>query len=240
MNYLLSYGGGVNSTALILLMEDACEFVDIFDQLHILFADTGCEHPQTYTYLEQMDAYLAQRGQRIIRVSAEQPLLEMCHERNFLPSRMNRWCTREAKLNPLWIYEGQTFHIDYRRDELQLIRFIGIDAGEVHRVRASKQKQVKQRYPLIEYNLDRQGCQKLIERKGLPLPRKSGCFMCPFAARHELARLSIEYPHLFEQALQLEHTVNKVWKERKEPFHLSSVRSAVRFFADTGTSNGKL
>ena len=124
---------------------------------------------------------------------------------------MNRWCTREAKLNPLWGYEEQTFHLDYRRDERQLIRFIGIDAGEVHRVHASKQKQVKQRYPLIEYNLDRQGCQKLIERKGLALPRKSGCFMCPFAARHELARLSIEYPELFEQALQLEHTVNEAW-----------------------------
>jgi hypothetical protein len=220
MNYLLSYGAGVNSTAMILLMETTCEFQAIFHQLHIVFADTGSEHPQTYTFLETMDGYLAQRGQRIRRVRAEQTLLEMCHQRKFLPSRMSRWCTVESKLKPLWDYEKRVFGINPNRNELQVTRFIGIDAGESHRIRHVPQRYAVHRYPLIEYDLDREACQRLIEKSGLPVPRKSGCYLCPFSARHELAQLSIEHPDLFEAMLQLEHTVNATWKVREAPFHL--------------------
>lgn len=220
MNYLLSYGGGVNSTAMILLMEETCEFQEIFSELHIVFADTGVEHPKTYDFLEVMDTYLAERGQRLIRVEAEKTLLEMCQERNFLPSRMSRWCTKESKLNPLWDYEKEVFKLNPKNNEVQLIRFIGIDAGESHRVRVSGYKHIKQRYPLIEYDLDRDACIRLIEKRGLLVPKKSGCFFCPFSSRHELARLSIEYPLLFDEAVRLEQSVNEAWQQRREPFYL--------------------
>ncbi|MCH8293295.1 phosphoadenosine phosphosulfate reductase family protein [Candidatus Poribacteria bacterium] len=220
MNYLLSYGGGVNSTAMILLMEDTCEFQEIFQELHIVFADTGVEHPETYAYLDTMDAYLSDREQRLVRVAPEKSLLEMCKERNFLPSRMSRWCTKEVKLNPLWKYEAQVFTLNPKSEKVQLMRFIGIDAGESHRVRVSGYRHIKQRYPLIKYDLDRTACIRLIERRGLPVPKKSGCYFCPFSSRHELARLSIEYPQLFDEALRLEQSVNEAWSERKEPFHL--------------------
>ena len=220
MHYLLSYGAGVNSTAMILLMETTCEFQAIFHQLHIVFADTGSEHPQTYTFLETMDGYLAQRGQRIRRVRAEQTLLEMCHQRKFLPSRMSRWCTVESKLKPLWDYEKRVFGLNPNKAFLQVTRFIGIDAGESHRIRHVPQRYAVHRYPLVEYDLDREACQRLIERSGLPLPRKSGCVICPFASRHELARLSIEYPELYAEAVQLEKTVNNSSSNRREPFYL--------------------
>lgn len=222
MYNLLSYGAGVNSTAMILLMEDACEFRDVFPQLHIVFADTGAENPETYAYLKTMDAYLFERGQRIVRVSAEKTLLEMCHERHFLPSRLNRWCTVEAKLNPLWDYEQEAFSLDPQSDAVQLVRYIGIDAGEAHRVRVPGQRYIHHRYPLIEYDLNRTACQRLIEKRGLPVPRKSGCFFCPFTSRYELAKLSIEHPDLFQAALHLEQAVNAEWSERSEPFYLIS------------------
>ncbi len=220
MNYLLSYGGGVNSTAMILLMEETCEFQEIFPEFHIVFADTGVEHPQTYDSLEVMNTYLEERGQRLIRVAAEKTLLEMCQERNFLPSRMSRWCTMAVKLNPLWDYEERVFKLNSKSEEVQLIRFIGIDAGEAHRVRTSSKRHVEHRYPLIEYDLDREACLRLIEKRGLLVPKKSGCFFCPFSSRHELARLSIEYPKLFDEAVRLEQSVNEAWQQRREPFYL--------------------
>ena len=220
MNYLLSYGAGVNSTAMILLIEQTCALREIFPTMHIVFADTGVEHPQTVAYLTTIESYLNERGQRLIRVKAEQTLLEMCQERNFLPSRMSRWCTTESKLKPLWDYEKRVFGINPNRNELQVTRFIGIDAGESHRIRHVPQRYAVHRYPLIEYDLDREACQRLIEKSGLPVPRKSGCYLCPFSARHELAQLSIEHPDLFEAMLQLEHTVNATWKVREAPFHL--------------------
>ena len=43
---MVSYGGGVNSTALLVGLHQHRIPVDL-----ILFADTGAEHPHTYAYL---------------------------------------------------------------------------------------------------------------------------------------------------------------------------------------------
>ena len=44
---MVSYGGGANSTALLIGLHQHRIPVDL-----ILFADTGAEHPHTYAYLE--------------------------------------------------------------------------------------------------------------------------------------------------------------------------------------------
>ena len=50
---MVSYGGGVNSTALLIGLHQHRIPVDL-----ILFADTGAEHPHTYAYLDVMDRWL--------------------------------------------------------------------------------------------------------------------------------------------------------------------------------------
>ena len=54
---MVSYGGGVNSTALLIGLHQHRIPVDL-----ILFADTGAEHPHTYTYLDVMDRWLKDHG----------------------------------------------------------------------------------------------------------------------------------------------------------------------------------
>ena len=54
---MVSYGGGVNSTALLIGLHQHRIPVDL-----ILFADTGAEHPHTYAYLEVMDDWLKGHG----------------------------------------------------------------------------------------------------------------------------------------------------------------------------------
>ena len=46
---MVSYGGGVNSTALLIGLHQHRIPVDL-----ILFADTGAEHPHTYAYVDDM------------------------------------------------------------------------------------------------------------------------------------------------------------------------------------------
>ena len=61
---MVSYGGGANSTALLIGLHQHRIPVDL-----ILFADTGAEHPHTYAYLEVMDRWLKDHGMPpIIRV----------------------------------------------------------------------------------------------------------------------------------------------------------------------------
>ena len=63
---LISYGGGVNSTAMtIMLVNDGWRGP-------IVFADTGAEWPETYCYMDYFEAeWLAPRGLTITRLGAE-------------------------------------------------------------------------------------------------------------------------------------------------------------------------
>ena len=54
---IVSYGGGANSTALLIGLHQHRIPVDL-----ILFADTGGEHPHTYAYLDIMDRWLKEHG----------------------------------------------------------------------------------------------------------------------------------------------------------------------------------
>ena len=54
---MVSYGGGANSTALLVGLHQRRIPVDL-----ILFADTGAEHPHTYAYLDIMDSWLKDHG----------------------------------------------------------------------------------------------------------------------------------------------------------------------------------
>ena len=54
MKLVVSYGGGVNSTAMLVGMAERGERPDA-----IAFADTGDEKPETYQYLWGLNAWLA-------------------------------------------------------------------------------------------------------------------------------------------------------------------------------------
>ena len=54
---IVSYGGGANSTALLIGLHQHRIPVDL-----ILFADTGAEHPHTYAYLNIMDRWLKEHA----------------------------------------------------------------------------------------------------------------------------------------------------------------------------------
>ena len=54
---ILAYGGGTNSTALLIGLHQHGVPVDL-----ILFADTGAEQPHTYKYIPIMNAWLTAHG----------------------------------------------------------------------------------------------------------------------------------------------------------------------------------
>ena len=59
---IVSYGAGVNSTAMLVGMYEKGIPVDL-----ILFADPGSEQPYTYDYLPIMDDWLARHGMPCIQ-----------------------------------------------------------------------------------------------------------------------------------------------------------------------------
>jgi hypothetical protein len=83
---------------------------------------------------------------------------------------------------------------------------IGIDFGEKHRA-ARWLNDANVVYPLIEKQINREGCVKLIEGLGWKVPIKSGCYFCPFAPVTEFAELKLMHPELFNRVCELEKKV---------------------------------
>lgn len=189
-NYL-SFGAGVNSTGLLLLLKDQnVEFETIF-------VDHETDLPETYKYVD----YLKKKGFdiTIIKPNYEgySSLYEYCKFRKFLPSIYLRWCTYRFKLQPIWKFAEKPCNM-----------FIGISFDERHRaIPKYKQKQakgIKIKYPLIEQHITRNDCIKIIKKHGLKIPIKSGCWICPYQSPKQLTWLYLNHRDLFLKLVELE------------------------------------
>ena len=135
---MVSYGGGANSTALLIGLHQHRIPVDL-----ILFADTGAEHPHTYAYLEVMDSWLKDHGMPPItrvykttrdgkRLTLEDECLQSCS----LPSIAYGFkrCSLKHKIGP-----QEKFCNHYPPCQKawaagkRVVKFIGYDAGEGYR-----------------------------------------------------------------------------------------------------------
>ena len=204
MKTYLSFGGGVNSVAMMLLMLD--EGWDF----EAVFVDHGCDWPETYSYVEM----LTERGYSITilkpNVQGHSNLYDFCWDRHIIPSRMNRWCTDKFKHRQTSAYMEKPCFV-----------CIGFDKGEEHRATITHFKGQENRFPLIEREMTRKDCIDFIQICGLPLPVKSGCWFCPYQPVREFRKLRMHHPELYCQAKALEDRANvQRLKEGKNPLYL--------------------
>lgn len=188
----LSFGGGVNSVAMMLYCLDEGW---IFESV---FVDHRTDWPETYEYLEIFQSWLFKNGHKPItvlrpKISGYQNLYDYCWHYELIPSFMFRWCTDKFKIRPILRY--------YKKP---CISMLGIDIGESKRAKLSKVKNVENKFPLIEAEMNREDCIKYIKRHSLPIPAKSGCFICPYQKVREWVKLESKHPDLFHKAVQLE------------------------------------
>lgn len=131
---IAAWGGGVNSTAMIvewLSRNNALDFV--------LFADTGGEKPTTYAYLETFAEWLAKRNVPMIRVKAtaqDETLEQECLRIRRLPSLAYGFkkCSLKWKRQPQdkWVNNCHAAREAWAKGE-KVLKLIGYDAGEVRR-----------------------------------------------------------------------------------------------------------
>ena len=192
MKQYLSFGGGVNSTALLLLLTDRNE------EFETIFVNHGGDYPKTYEYVN----YLRDQGFEITEII---PDVEGCHtiydysmKKQILPSWRHRWCTDKFKIRQINNYI-----------ETPCNMFIGIDYGESKRSLKNKSSKIKSMYPLIDAKMDRNACIDLIKEHGLKVPIKSGCWFCPFMHKLEVRELFLNHRDLYDKALQMEENCMK-------------------------------
>src|SRR5437867_1399854 len=98
--FVLSYGGGVNSFALLLLLLKRRKPLD-----EVIFADTGAEVPETYRHLK-LAKKIVERHEIPFTVVKSQngSLYDTCRRRKVIPSVFWRWSTRDYKITPIYSY----------------------------------------------------------------------------------------------------------------------------------------
>ena len=193
MNQYLSFGAGVNSVALMLLLLDQGREVET------VFVNHGGDYPETYEYVE----YLRDIGYTITEIIPQvswkgkwSNIYDYFYHFKSIPFIQYRICTDKFKIRPFNKYI-----------EKPAIVYIGYDKGEYKRITRQKTrapKGITYKYPLWEEGLTRQGCINYITSHDLEIPPKSGCYFCPFQSKYEWKKLMVDYPDLFKKALELE------------------------------------
>lgn len=215
---VVSFGGGVNSTALLVGLAERGTPPHL-----ILFADTGDEFPETYAHVHAMSAWcFGTFGQGIVWVkraySRYSSLEDECHQLGTLPSKAFGYsgCSVKWKRQPMdaFVRNYPLAREAWKRGE-RVERLIGIDAGEAHRGKIADTDRYVYRYPLIEWDWAREECVAAIERARLPVPRKSACFFCPSTKKREVIALARERPDFFARAIAMEDHAYATGETRK-------------------------
>lgn len=202
-----SWGGGVNSTAMIL------EWLARKEPLHlVLFADTGGEKPETYAYRERFAVLMRKHSVPFYTVIAnlKDPTLEAeCLRSSSLPSIAYGYkrCSLKWKRGPQDVFcNNWDVAIEAWKRGEKVTKLIGFDAGERRRTftAPSDHPKYSYRYPLIEWEMGRKECVTRIEQEGLCVPPKSSCFFCPSMKPAEILALRDRHPDLFQRALAIE------------------------------------
>jgi 3'-phosphoadenosine 5'-phosphosulfate sulfotransferase (PAPS reductase)/FAD synthetase len=194
--HVLGLSGGKDSSALAIYMRDRVPEMEYF------FCDTGAELPETYEYLNRLEAAV---GKPIARLNSTRDFdhwLEVYQ--GTLPSPQIRWCTKNLKIKPLEEWVGDD----------EVISYVAIRADENRLGYVSTKPNITAVFPFREDGIDRAGVDQILDEAGIGLPgyyewrTRSGCYFCFFQRKHEWLGLKERHPELFEKAVAYEDKVN--------------------------------
>lgn len=231
MTRFFSFGGGVQSTAVMVLQAQGKLKIP-FDTF--VFANVGddSESPDTIEYMKNYSIPFMERHgiqfEEVHKTTFKKPetLLEFMYRtpksvpipvRQSGGTPVGRSCTSSFKIEVInkWVKsEGYT----------HAVTGLGISLDEYQRMRGEKWHNNygksklgywrRREHPLIDMKLSRIDCLKIVRASGLPTPPKSACWFCPFTKRGEWIELKKSNVVLFEKACQLEdHLSDKSGKD---------------------------
>lgn len=223
----LSYGGGVQSNALLVLAAQGKVHFDA-----IWFANVGddSENPKTLRYVNDIaKPFAAQHGipfhevQVTKRNGDKDTLLQAIERRQgsvVIPTlveasgKNSRTCTVDFKIRVI------NRHIKRVAPDAYVRMGIGFSIDEWTRARdtdwhshygsnESKNPEPlgfwrQNYYPLLDMGISRADCVGITTGAGLPTPPKSSCFFCPYHRRGEWVEMKQQEPALFAEACRID------------------------------------
>ena len=217
LRHIVSISGGKDSTALAIYMRGKYAQIPV----EYVFCDTGAELPETYEYLERLEALLGVEVHRVdaldlldVRKKPGRTAFDVVLDEmygGFLPNPRARWCTRMLKIQPFEAYVGNSHAFSYigiRHDENR--------EGYVSRKPPviSERPNIVAVYPFKDDGIGLADVEAILEESGLGMPdyyrwrSRSGCYFCFYQQIGEWQGLKEEHPELFERAKAYERVKN--------------------------------
>lgn len=209
---VLSLGAGVQSSTLALMAEHGeIEMPDC-----AIFADTQSEPRAVYDYLDWLKKQLSYTVHTVTKGNLSKAALVLHTSKNgnnYQRSAPPAWITEgDGKVNLLMRQCTVDFKIYPIRKKLRELggkksgveQLIGISLDEVQRMKPSRDKWIKNSWPLIEKRMSRHDCISWLKRHGYPEPPRSSCYFCPYHSNEEWKRLKINDPEAFAEAVKFE------------------------------------
>jgi PP-loop superfamily ATP-utilizing enzyme len=219
---VISYGGGVQSTAMLVL---AARGELGYPVSHALFANVGddSEHPASLDFVR---SHAVQYGRRhdievveLVKTSTDGTPVTLRglmddHDNASMPIPMRgsitgapgaRSCTADFKIAVIrrWLRANGASKAS------PATVAIGISVDELHRASNKNDNTYERRvFPLLDLGLTRDDCHKIIADAGLPVVGKSSCYFCPFHRTQTWAEMRRDEPELFASSQELEDSFN--------------------------------
>jgi 3'-phosphoadenosine 5'-phosphosulfate sulfotransferase (PAPS reductase)/FAD synthetase len=212
LQVVASVSGGKDSTALILALREA----EI--PARYVFADTAWEANETYDYLDMLRERL---GITINVVGpASRGMVGKIRENARFPSRMQRWCTRELKIEPLREYHDRLI----AETGVETICAMGVRAEESEERAKMPEWELEEAgdrawggwlwRPLIDWKIA--DVLAIHHRHGIPVNPlyqrghdRVGCYPCIFAQKEEIRLIAKHSPERIDEIEALEDEASK-------------------------------
>jgi hypothetical protein len=230
-----SYGGGVQSIALaILIAEGRLPIPD-----RVVFADTMGEMTEVWDYMcNHVEPLLGKVGCKI--EIASHGLAKVDFYRTSKAGKRKLLIPAYTRAGKLPIYcskEWKTLvvrrHIGGAKAYTNgVIMWLGMSVDEIHRLKPADAGWIEHHWPLCDMpkgarygiRMNRVECRQLILDYGLPDPPRSACVWCPNLDIHQIRRMKEYSPQDFNRAIEVGKMIYEndqkggVWQHKSRQF----------------------
>lgn len=242
--HVLSYGGGTQSTAL-LLMALKGEIKGVVPD-YIIFSDTGWEPQSIYNWVNKVNCHIKEKYDREIIFTnggnIREDLLKAAKDgrrvaslpfhtldKNGKRGMVLRQCTNEYKIEPVNKKIRELLGYKPRQRVKEIVHiWKGISTDEIQRVKPIMVTKNGERvpskwliaeHPLVEVEMmNRSNCIAYVEREGLGTPAKSSCIGCPFHDNTTWLEMKKRDPESWEDAVFIDEHIRHMPKLRDETY----------------------
>lgn len=206
--HIISISGGKDSAALAVYLKQKYPM----REFKYIFFDTEEELQDTYDYLNKLQSVL---GIKVEYKTPDKSFKELLLEHNdYLPSPMERWCTRKMKL--------ETFLSTMQKyKDCMIYNYVGIRADENREGLIPTEENIVTVMPFKDDGITLNDVKQILKDADLGLPKyydvvydekydieyfrsRSGCYFCFFMRQIEWVWLYEKHPDEFKKAMDFE------------------------------------